>query len=342
MKYLVTGAAGYIGSHSARAALQAPEVEVVAVDSLVRGHRGAVDRLARTAGARVRFEELDLRDRDATRELLVRERPDAVMHFAGLTLVGESVSRPAEYWGCNAGGTASLLEAMRTAGTPRLVFSSTAATYGAPETMPIGESTPQAPVNPYGESKLACESMIRAEVAAARKDGRSFAATMLRYFNVAGCASDGLLGEDHVPETHLVPSALQAAAGMRPALQLFGTDYSTPDGTCVRDYVHVEDLAEAHVVALRAMREHACEAYNVGIGRGFSVREVFAECERVAGRRIPVEVAPRRDGDPPVLLADPARIMRELGWQPAHRTLAPMVESAWRWIQANPRGYEGS
>jgi UDP-glucose-4-epimerase GalE len=208
--------------------------------------------------------------------------------------------------------------------------------------MPITESTPQVPVNPYGASKLACEAMIRDEVSAARKDGRPFSATMLRYFNVAGCASDGLLGEDHTPETHLVPSALQAAAGMRPALQLFGADYPTPDGTCIRDYVHVEDLAEAHVVALRAMREHACEAYNVGIGHGFSVREVFAECERVVGRKIPVEVVARREGDPPVLLADPARIMRELGWQPRHTTLAPMVESAWRWIQSNPRGYAGS
>ena len=342
VKYLVTGAAGYIGSHTARAALRQPGAELVAVDSLARGHRGAVDRLARSVDGRVRFEQLDLRDRDALKELLRRERPDAVMHFAGFTLVGESVSRPAEYWSCNAGGTASLLEAMRAAGTPRLVFSSTAATYGAPERMPITESTPQVPVNPYGASKLACEAMIRDEVSAARKDGRPFAATMLRYFNVAGCSADGLLGEDHTPETHLVPSALQAAAGMRRALQLFGADYPTPDGTCIRDYVHVEDLAEAHVVALRAMREHACEAYNVGIGHGFSVREVFAECERVVGRKIPVEVVARREGDPPVLLADPARIMRELGWQPRHTTLAPMVESAWRWIQSNPRGYAGS
>jgi UDP-glucose 4-epimerase len=162
---------------------------------------------------------------------------------------------------------------------------------------------------------------------------------MLRYFNVAGSASDGLLGEDHDPETHLVPSALQAALGLRPALQLFGTDYPTPDGTCIRDYVHVEDLACAHVDALHALKPHACEAYNVGIGHGFSVREVFAECERVVGRPIPVSVAQRRDGDPPELLSDPTRIMRELKWSPRHRTLAPMVESAWKWMQSHPQGY---
>ncbi len=342
VKYLVTGAAGYIGSHTARALLAGPDASVVALDSLARGHRGAIDRLSGAAPGRVRFEHLDLRDRRELTALLDRERPDAVIHFAALTLVGESVANPAKYWSCNTGGTASLLEAMRSAGTPRLVFSSTAATYGAPAVMPITEATPQSPVNPYGASKLACEAIVRDEVAAARKDGRPFAATMLRYFNVAGCASDGLLGEDHSPETHLVPSALQAALGMRPALRLFGTDYPTPDGTCVRDYVHVEDLAAAHVAARGAMRDHAGEAFNVGIGHGFSVREVLAECERVVGKPIPAEVAPRRDGDPPVLLADPSRIMRELAWRPRHTTLAPMVESAWRWMKANPRGYAGS
>jgi UDP-glucose-4-epimerase GalE len=245
------------------------------------------------------------------------------------------------YWSCGVGGTSSLLEAMRAAGVPRLVFSSTAATYGAPERMPISEDTPQRPVNPYGANKLACEEIIRGEVEAARRERRDFSATMLRYFNVAGCSEDGLLGEDHTPETHLVPSALQAALGMRPALQLFGTDYPTPDGTCIRDYVHVEDLAAAHVDALHALRPGSCEAFNVGIGRGFSVREVLAECERAAGRPIPVEVAPRRDGDPPMLLSDPARIMSVLGWAPRHRTLGPMAESAWRWMQANPRGYAG-
>ena len=339
VKYLVTGAAGYIGSHAVRELLARGATRVVAVDSLVRGHQGAIDALTRIADGRLRFARLDLRERSALAALVAEERPDAVLHFAAFTLVGESVANPAMYWSCGVGGTSSLLEAMRSARTERLVFSSTAATYGAPERMPIAEDTPQAPVNPYGASKLACEAIIRGEVDAARAEGRPFGATMLRYFNVAGCASDGLLGEDHTPETHLVPSALQAALGMRPAMQLFGTDYPTPDGTCVRDYVHVEDLATAHVDALGALRPHACEAFNVGIGRGFSVREVLAECERVVGRPIPVEVAPRRAGDPPVLLSDPARIMRDLGWKPRHRTLAPMVESAWRWMQANPRGY---
>lgn len=339
MNYLVTGAAGYIGSHTVRELLARGARRVVAVDSLVRGHRGAIEALERVAGGRLRFVHLDLRDRAALAALLAEERPDSVLHFAAFTLVGESVAHPAMYWSCGVGGTSSLLEAMRAAGTERMVFSSTAATYGAPERMPIAEDTPQVPVNPYGASKLACEAIIRGEVDAARAEGRAFGATMLRYFNVAGCASDGLLGEDHTPETHLVPSALQAALGQRPALQLFGTDYPTPDGTCIRDYVHVEDLATAHVDALQALRPHRCDAFNVGIGHGFSVREVFAECERVVGRPIPVQVAARRAGDPPVLLSDPARIMRELGWSPRHRTLAPMVESAWRWMQANPGGY---
>ena len=341
MKYLVTGGAGYIGSHAARELLGRPDASVTVVDSLERGHRAAVARLERAFPGRVAFRQLDLRDRPGTRAMLAAERPDAVLHFASYTLVGESVAHPAMYWGCGVGGTSSLLEAMRAAGTPRLVFSSTAATYGAPERMPIAEDAPQVPVNPYGASKLACEGIIRAEADAARREGRQFAATMLRYFNVAGCASDGSLGEDHSPETHLVPSALQAALGLRPALQLFGTDYPTPDGTCIRDYVHVEDLAAAHVAALEALGEHGCDAFNVGIGHGFSVREVLAECERATGRPIPVEVAARRDGDPPTLLSDPARIMRTLGWRPRHRTLGPMVESAWRWMQANPRGYAG-
>ena len=341
MRYLVTGGAGYIGSHVARALLAREGTTVVIVDSLVRGHREAVTRLEAAYPGRVRFEQLDLRERPRLAEVVRRERPDAALHFASFTLVGESVANPAMYWSCGVGGTSSLLEAIRAAGVPRMVFSSTAATYGAPERMPIPETTQQRPVNPYGASKLACEEIIRGEVEAAQRERRDFAATMLRYFNVAGCSSDALLGEDHVPETHLVPSALQAALGIRPALRLFGTDYPTPDGTCIRDYVHVEDLATAHVDALHALRSGSCEAFNVGIGHGFSVREVLAECERVAGRPIPVEVAPRRDGDPPMLLSDPARIMATIGWTPRHRTLGPMVESAWRWMQANPRGYAG-
>jgi UDP-glucose 4-epimerase len=341
MHFLVTGGAGYIGSHTARELLREPGTRVTIVDSLARGHRAAAERLERSHPGRVHFERLDLRDRPTLAELLARSRPDAVLHFAAYTLVGESVANPAMYWSCAVGGTASLLEAMRAARVPRFVFSSTAATYGAPERMPITEDTPQRPVNPYGASKLACEEIIRGEVAAARAGGRDFAATMLRYFNVAGCADDGLLGEDHAPETHLIPSALQAALGLRPALQLFGTDYPTPDGTCIRDYVHVEDLAAAHVAALHGLTPGTCDAFNVGIGHGFSVREVLAECERVTGRPIPIEVTSRREGDPAVLLADPTRILGTLRWVPRHRTLSPMVESAWRWLRANPRGYGG-
>ena len=340
MHCLVTGAAGYIASHAVRELLSRGASRIVAVDSLERGHRRAVEALERMAPGKVRFAQVDVRDRASLAALMREERPESVLHFAALTLVGESVRRPAAYWSCSAGGTASLLEAMREAGTERLVFSSTAATYGIPESMPITEDTPQRPCNPYGSAKLACETMIAEEAEAARRDGRGFGAILLRYFNVAGCASDGTLGEDHDPETHLVPSALQAALGARPALEIFGTDYPTPDGTCIRDYVHVEDLASAHVDALRALRPRECRAFNVGIGHGFSVREVLDACERAVGRPIPANVAPRREGDPPELRSDPARIMRELGWTPRHRTLAPMVESAWRWMQANPRGYD--
>ena len=340
LNYLVTGAAGYIGSHTVRELLSRGAQRVVAVDSLARGHRGAIGALERLANGRLRFEALDVRDRGAMRDLLTAERPDAVLHFAAYTLVGESVRHPAMYWSCGAGGTASLLEAVRAAETPRIVFSSTAATYGIPERMPIAEDTPQRPCNPYGSAKLACETMIAEEVEAARRESRDFGAVLLRYFNVAGSAADGSLGEDHEPETHLVPSALQAALGKRPELEIFGTDYPTPDGTCVRDYVHVEDLAAAHVDAIAGLRPRECRAYNVGIGRGFSVREVLAECERVVGRPIPAKVAPRREGDPPELRSDPSRIMAELGWTPRHVTLAPMVESAWRWMQRHPSGYD--
>ncbi len=339
MKYLVTGAAGYIGSHTARELLMRGAERVVAVDSLERGHRAAIGALERLAPGRVRFVEADIRDRRTLRETMLAERPDVVLHFASFALVGESMGNPAMYWSCSAGGTASLLEAIQAAGTRRLVFSSTCATYGVPDRMPIVETMPQRPCNPYGSAKLACETMIREQVEGARRTGGDFGAVLLRYFNVAGCSSDGLLGEDHDPETHLVPSALQAALGKRPALEIFGTDYPTPDGTCIRDYVHVEDLAAAHVDAVAGLRPAECRAFNVGIGRGFSVREVLAECERVVGRPIPAKVAPRREGDPPELRSDPSLVMRELGWKPRHVTLAPMVESAWRWMQANPAGY---
>ncbi|MFO0963389.1 MAG: UDP-glucose 4-epimerase GalE [Phycisphaerales bacterium] len=340
MKVLITGVAGYIGSHAAHALLTGGTGTVLGLDSLERGHAGAVRVLEELGGTRFRFVRMDLREAPALTELLQRERPDAVLHFAAWTLVGESVERPAAYWSANAGGTAALLEAVRAAGVRRFVLSSTAATYGVPARTPIQEDDPQAPISPYGASKLACEAMVRAEVEAARAAGRPFAAAMLRYFNVAGASADGLLGEDHRPETHLIPAALQAIRGDRPPLVLFGDDYPTPDGTCVRDFVEVEDLVQAHLRALAALRPGECRAYNVGLGEGFSVRQVLDACARAAGAPVPVEPGARRAGDPPVLVADARRIVAELGWSPRVRDPAQMAARMWRWMQSHPRGYE--
>ncbi len=339
MSILLTGAAGYIGSHAARELLVGGTTPVVGVDSLERGNPGAIAALERIGGRRFRFVRMDLRDSAALAAVLREAQPRAVMHFAARTQVAESVDAPAAYWSSNAGATAALLDALRTAGVPRFVLSSTAATYGDPARVPIAEDAPQRPINPYGQSKLACEAMLAAEVDAAARAGRPFAGVMLRYFNVAGASADGLLGEDHRPETHLIPSALQAVLGLRPPLELFGSDYPTADGTCVRDYVDVQDLVRAHVDALDALRDGECRAYNVGIGHGFSVRQVIDACARVTGRPVPVLAAPRRAGDPPMLVADPAKIMRELGWTPRVNTPEPMVESAWKWMQRHPHGY---
>jgi UDP-arabinose 4-epimerase len=315
---LVTGGAGYVGSHACKA-LAAAGYTPVAYDNLGRGHE-----------ALVRWgplEEGDLADRARLDETFARHRPEAVMHFAAFAYVGESVEDPARYWRNNVGGTLELVEAMRRAGVRRLVFSSTCATYGVPERMPIAEDAPQRPINPYGATKLAIERMLGDYDAA-----YGLRSVSLRYFNAAGCDPDGEAGELHDPETHLIPRVLMAATGDLPHVDIFGTDYPTPDGTCLRDYVHVADLARGHVQALDYLqRGGATTAVNLGTGRGFSVREVIAAAEQVTARRIPVREAPRRPGDPPVLVADPARARALLGFAPRYTELAPIVATAWRW-----------
>ncbi len=327
MQVLVTGAAGYIGSHALRALVGAGH-NAIALDNLSHGHRGAVP-------PQVPFHQVDVRDTERVEVILREQRVDCVMHFAAFTSVGESVENPLRYYDNNTRGTLSVLTAVERAGTPRLVFSSTAATYGEVTEMPIRETTPQAPINPYGMSKLMSEYMLRDYAAKSPHFGYS----VLRYFNVAGCASDASLGEDHEPETHLIPVILQAALGKRDKITVFGDDYPTPDGTCVRDYVHVEDLADAHVRVMEALAPGDARIYNLGIGRGHSVKEILDAVRRVVDRPIKVEVGPRRAGDPPALYADPSKIERELGWRARHTDIADSIESAWRWFVAHPGGY---
>jgi UDP-glucose 4-epimerase len=325
MRVLVTGGAGYVGSHCLRRLLAAGH-EAVVYDNLYQGHRAAVP-----SGLLV---EGDLADEAKLAGLLQERNIDAVMHFAALALVGESVQKPDLYYRNNVLGTFHLLEAMRQAGVTRIVFSSTTATYGTPEKMPIAETTPQQPINPYGFSKLVVERMLDDYAAAY---GFGFAA--LRYFNAAGAAPDGSIGEDHTPESHIIPIVLQVALGQRDSISIFGEDYPTPDGTCVRDYVHVEDLASAHLAALERLAPGKAIKVNLGTGRGYSVREVIDACRRITGHPIPAVNGPRRAGDPPELVAD-ARLARQvLHWQPKYTTIESIVETAWRWHQSHPRGY---
>ena len=315
---LVTGGAGYVGSHACKALAAAGHTPVV-YDNLCRGHR----EFARWGPLEVG----DLGEAAKLDAVFARHRIDAVMHFAALAYVGESVEQPALYYRNNVGGTLELLEAMRRAGVKLLVFSSTCATYGVPERMPITEDLPQQPINPYGASKLMIERVLRDY-----EPAYGLRSVALRYFNAAGCDPDGEVGEDHEPETHLIPRVLMAADGMLPRIDVFGTDYPTPDGTCLRDYIHVADLADGHVRALDYLqRGGASSAVNLGTGRAFSVREVIAAAERVTGRRIPVHEGPRRAGDPPVLVADATRARTLLGFAPRFTEIEPIVETAWRW-----------
>ncbi len=326
MRILVTGGAGYIGSHAARLFL-ARGHDVWVYDNLSMGHRAAVPAERLIVGDLSEAERLD--------NAVMMHGIEAVVHFAAFAYVGESVGQPAKYYRNNVGNTLTLLEVLRRQGVRRIVFSSTCATYGIPEQMPITEDTPQTPINPYGRTKLMVEMALRDYAAA-----YGWGVACLRYFNAAGASSDGVIGEDHTPETHLIPLAIQAAMGQRPALQIFGTDYPTPDGTCIRDYIHVEDLAEAHLLALQALEPGASLAYNLGTGHGASVREVLQAVEAVSGKKVPVQEAPRRAGDPPALVAAGEKAGRELGWKPRYTDLREIVATAWRWHQAHPNGYD--
>jgi UDP-glucose 4-epimerase len=315
VKLLVTGGAGYIGSVVAAQLLEAGH-EVTVLDDLSTGHADAVP-----PGAR--FERCSITEAGP-----VLERGfDAVLHFAAKSLVGESVADPAKYWHSNLGGTLALLDAMRRAGVDRIVFSSTAATYGEPERCPIEETDPTRPTNPYGASKLAIDTALTTFAGL-----YGLGAVSLRYFNVAGAytAADGrVYRERHDPETHLIPNVLAVARGERPSVRIFGDDYPTPDGTCVRDYIHVADLARAHLLALDACTPGRHAIYNLGNGSGFSVKEVIEVCRAVTGHPIPAEVAPRRPGDPAILVASSERIRRDLGWSPEHPSLKQIVADAW-------------
>lgn len=341
MRILVTGGAGYIGSHTA---LRLTELghEVSIVDNLFRGHRAAAERVAAIGKpGQVEFHQGDIGDTEALKGLMKRRRIEAVVHFAALAYVGESVEQPLRYWRANMAGTLSVLEAMEACGVTQLVFSSTCSTYGVPaaDQIPIREETPQRPVNPYGEAKLAAERAIIGFAAARAAAGLPFHYALLRYFNVAGSDAQMRLGEDHTPETHLVPSAILAALGRRGPLQIFGRDWATRDGTCIRDYVHVSDLADAHIAALGALGAKSPIICNVGIGAGSSVLEVIAACEKATGRKVPVVDAPRRPGDPPELVAAAGKIEKVLGWRAKCTDLAEICGSAARWYEANPRGY---
>jgi UDP-glucose 4-epimerase len=323
MKLLVTGGAGYIGSIVAQQLLGAGH-EVVVLDNLSRGHRAAVP-----AGARLA--EVDLLDTERVRET-VAEGFDGALHFAAFALVAESVANPELYYRNNVVGSLNLLDALRAADVKRLVFSSTCAVYGEPEVVPMDESAPTRPVNAYGASKLAVDGMIADECRA-----HGLGAVSLRYFNVAGAS--GCLGEDHEPETHIIPNVLRAAQGINDCVQIFGTDYPTPDGTAVRDYIHIEDLASAHLLALDGARPGEHRIFNLGNGNGFSVREVIDAARQVTGLEIPVREAPRRPGDPPQLVAASGKIRAELGWEPRRPALADMVGDAWAFAQSRPHGY---
>ena len=325
MKLLVTGGAGYVGSVVAKQFLQRGD-DVTVLDDLSRGHREAIPEGARHV-------EADLLDAATVREAL-RDGYDGALHFAALALVPESVTSPELYWRTNVIGTRNLLDAMREAGTARLVFSSTCAVYGEPDHVPMTEDLPTRPETSYGRSKLAVDHMIADECRA-----HGLGAVSLRYFNVAGAS--GEQGEHHDPETHLIPLVLRAALGLLGEVKVFGTDYPTPDGTAIRDYIHIEDLGEAHLLAIDATEAGRHRIYNLGNGRGFSVREVIETARAVTGRDIPVVEADRREGDPAQLVAASERIRSELGWVPRRPRLETIVGDAWVWHQAHPEGFAG-
>jgi UDP-glucose 4-epimerase len=327
MNVLVVGGAGYIGSHCVRQLVAAGHRPVI-LDNLVFGHAQALP-------PGVPFYGVDLGDEPAVEEILRREQIELVMHFAAFAYVGESVTNPLKYYFNNVVATYQLLRTMIKAGVTKFVFSSTCATFGVPERLPITEDTPQHPINPYGQTKLDVEHALKN---IARADGLSFA--VFRYFNAAGAAEDGAIGEDHDPETHLIPLAFYAMQGRIPHLTVFGTDYPTTDGTCLRDYVHVDDLSRAHIAAFDKLATPGAGLfYNLGTGRPSSVREIITAVERVSGKKVPVKEGARREGDPPSLYADSSKAQRELGWKIRFPTIDGIVETAWRWHRDHPQGY---
>lgn len=327
MNVLVVGGAGYIGSHCVRQLIAAGHRPVV-LDNFIYGHRAAVP-------AGVTLHEGSLGDEALVGRVLRGEKIDVVMHFAAFCYVGESVTDPLKYYFNNVVETLHLLRAMVGAGVDKFVFSSTCATFGVPASLPIHENLPQAPINPYGQSKLDIENALKALAVA---HGLNFA--VFRYFNAAGASEDGSIGEDHDPETHLIPLAIDVATGRRPHLQLFGTDYPTPDGTCLRDYVHVDDLSRAHIAVFDRLSARGAQLfYNLGTGRPTSNREVIRAVERATGRPIKVVESPRRAGDPPALFADSSKAIRELGWKVRFPDIDSIVGTAWRWHSSHPKGY---
>lgn len=327
MKIMVCGGAGYIGSHTVKELLDR-NYEVIVVDNLVTGHKGAVD-------SRAPLFVGDLTDEAFMEKVFQENEISAVIDFAAYSLVGESVIEPAKYFENNIGGTLSLLKKMREHDVKYIVFSSTAATYGEPENIPILESDRTLPTNPYGESKLAVEKILRWF-----DEAYGVKYSVLRYFNAAGAHKSGEIGEDHAPESHLIPIILQTALGKREYIGIYGDDYPTEDGTCVRDYIHVTDLADAHILALeKTMEENKSRTYNLGNGKGFSVKEVVEMARKVTGHAIPAKIEPRRAGDPSTLIASSQKIMEELGWNPQYNSLEEVIASAWIWHKNHPHGY---
>lgn len=327
MNVLVVGGAGYIGSHCVRQLTAAGHRPVV-LDNLVYGHAAALQ-------PGVQFYQADLGDEKAVREILLKEKIEVVMHFAAYAYVGESVTDPLKYYFNNVVATLHLLRTMLAAGVTKFVFSSTCATYGVPPRLPITEDLPQSPINPYGQTKLDIENALKS---LSRAHGLSFAA--FRYFNAAGAAEDGSIGEDHNPETHLIPLAIDAATGRRPPLQIFGNDYPTPDGTCLRDYVHVDDLSRAHIAVFdKLAKPGQALFYNLGTGTPNSVLEVLNAIEKVTGIKVPATFAPRRAGDPPALFADSSKAVNELGWKIKFSKIEDTVATAWAWHKSRPGGY---
>lgn len=326
MKILICGGAGYIGSHMVAHLLE-NNIEVIVLDNFVKGHKEAL------LGGKLY--EGDLRDKDILNKIFTENKVDAVIDFAAYSLVGESMTEPLKYFNNNVYGTISLLEAMRDHNVKYIVFSSTAATYGEPESIPIVESSKTLPTNAYGESKLIVEKILKwCDTAYGIKY------TALRYFNAAGAYKDGVIGEDHSPETHLIPLILEVALGKRDNIKIFGDDYNTKDGTCVRDYVHVSDLASAHLLALKRLQNGGeSTSFNLGNGAGFSVKEVIEIARKVTNYPIPAEIAERRAGDPATLIASSERAIKELGWKPKYNDLETIISTAWKWHSTHPNGY---